>query len=408
MPVYEYEALLANGKKSGGILDAESEAAVRSRLRGEGKFPVKIRLSRTRSEAGGSGGLSRLVVFDRIKPVEVHIFTRQLSTLLGAGVPLDSALSSITEQGENPAMKKVVAQLKESVSEGEPLSQALQHFHRLFPNMFVNMVRAGEASGALDVVLSRLADFGEKQEALKARLRAALVYPAFMAVIGSGILFILVTYIVPNITQVFDEMEKALPLPTILLMNLSSFLQSYWWAVLLVLIVSFLALKVAIRGKTGKYIWDLLKLNTPVVGPVYRKSVVNRFASTMESLLGSGVEIIDALEIVKRIIDNTHVSTVVDQAIDDINKGRSMANALSDASWFPPMFVQMVAIGETSGQLEEMLGKVAEACERDVESAVLGMTSLIEPVMIVTMGLVVGLIVISILLPIFEMNQMIG
>jgi len=408
MPVYEYEALLASGKKNSGILDAESEAAVRARLRGEGKFPVKIRLSRSQSEGGEPGVFSRLVLFERIKPVEVHIFTRQLATLLGAGIPLDSALNSITEQAENPAMKKVVAQLKESVSEGEPMSQAMQHFQRLFPNMYVNMVRAGEASGSLDKVLSSLADFGEKQEALKARIRAALVYPAFMAVIGAGILFVLVTYIVPNITQVFDDMEKALPLPTIVLINTSSFLQSYWWAVLAVLVVSFLALKVAIRGKTGKYLWDLLKLNIPFIGSVYRKSVVTRFASTLESLLGSGVEIIDALEIVKRIIDNTHVSIVVDQAIDDVNKGRSMANALSGASWFPPMFVQMVAIGETSGQLEEMLGKVAEACERDVESAVLGLTSLIEPVMIVTMGLIVGLIVISILLPIFEMNQMIG
>ncbi len=408
MPVYEYEALLANGKKSSGILDAESESAVRSRLRGEGKFPVKIRLSKTKSEGAERGGLSRIIVFDRVKPVEVHIFTRQLATLLGAGVPLDAALSSISEQVENSAMKKMVAELKESVSEGETLSRALQHYPRLFANMYVNMVRAGEASGSLDKVLSRLADFGEKQEALKSRLRAAMVYPAFMAVIGGGILFILVTYIVPNITRVFDEMEKALPLPTIVLISLSSFMKSYWWALLLAGLAGFLLLKVAVKQKTGKYIWDLVKLRTPFIGNVIRKSVVSRFASTLESLLGSGVEIIDALEIVKRIIDNTHVSTVIDQAIDDINKGRSMANALTGAFWFPPMFVQMVAIGETSGQLEEMLGKVAQASERDVESAVIGMTSLIEPVMIVSMGLVVGLIVISILLPIFEMNQMIS
>lgn len=407
MPVYEYEALLSNGKKSTGILDAESEAAVRSRLRGDGKFPVKIRLTKTKSDSGEPGTLSKLLVFDRVKPVEIHIFTRQLATLLGAGIPLDGALNSIIEQAENPTMKRVVAQLKESVSEGEPLSQALVSFPRLFPNMYVNMVRAGEASGSLDRVLGKLADFGEKQEALKARLRAALVYPIFMAVIGTGILFVLITYVVPKITRTFEQMEQALPLPTTILIAVSSFLQNYWLLLLLGMVGAFLLFKVLITRKSGKYVWDMVKLNVPVVGGVVRKAVVARFASTMESLLGSGVEIIDALEIVKRIIDNTHVSQVIDQAIDDINKGRSMANALTGASWFPPMFVQMIAIGESSGQLEEMLGKVAEASERDVESAVLGLTSLIEPIMIVTMGLVVGLIVLSILLPIFEMNQLI-
>lgn len=408
MPVYEYEALLSSGRKNKGIIDAESEAAVRSRLRSEGKFPVKISLSKTKTELGGEGGLGRVVLFERIKAAEIHLFTRQLATLLGAGIPLDSALNSIIDQAEKASLKKALAQVKESVSEGETLSRAMQRFDKLFPNMYVNMVRAGEASGALDIVLAKLADFGEKQETLKAKLKAALIYPIFMAVVGAGILFILVTYIVPNITSVFDDMEQALPLPTIILINLSSFLQNYWWVILLVFASLFILLRMAVRRKTGKFVWDMVKLRVPLFGIVIRKSVAARFASTMESLLGSGVGIIDALEIVKRIIDNVHVSAVIDQAIEDINKGRSMAHALSGTPWFPPMYVQMVAVGETSGQLEEMLGKVAEASERDVESAVLGMTSLIEPVMIVSMGLVVGLIVLSILLPIFEMNQLIG
>jgi len=408
MPVYEYEALLDSGRKNKGIIDAESEAAVRSRLRGEGKYPVKIRLTRAKSGGSAVSGRGRITLFERVKAAEIHVFTRQLATLLGAGIPLDYALSSIIDQAENESLKKVIAQLKESVSEGETLSRAMQQFGRLFPNMYVNMVRAGEASGALDIVLSRLADFGEKQEMLKAKLRAALVYPIFMAVIGTGILFILVTYIIPNITRVFDDMEQALPLPTTILISVSSFLQQYWWMILLGGVGALLVLRAAVRRKTGKYVWDMVKMKAPLFGIVIRKSIAARFSSTMESLLRSGVGIIDALEIVDKIIDNVHVSAVIERAVEDINKGRSMANALAGAAWFPPMYVQMVAVGETSGQLEEMLGKVADASERDVESAVLGMTSLIEPVMIVTMGLVVGLIVLSILLPIFEMNQMIG
>jgi general secretion pathway protein F len=229
-----------------------------------------------------------------------------------------------------------------------------------------------------------------------------------MAVVGMGILFILVTYVVPNITQVFEEMEQALPLPTVVLISISSFLQQYWWAVLILIIGLFFFLKLAIRQKSGKQVWDLVKLRAPIIGVVIRKAMLARFSSTMESLLGSGVGIIESLEIVKRIIDNTHIAKVIDQAIEDINKGRSMANAFSGSPWFPPMFVQMVAVGERSGQLEEMLTKVAASSERDVEAAVLGMTSLIEPIMIVGMGLAVGLIVLSILLPIFEMNQMIS
>ncbi|BDD86645.1 type II secretion system inner membrane protein GspF [Desulfofustis limnaeus] len=408
MPVYEYEALLADGRKSKGIIDADSEAAVRTRLRGEGKYPVAIRVTRARTDQAEEGSLGRFRLFERVKAAEIHLFTRQLATLLGAGIPLDTALNSIVEQTENPALQRVTVQLKESVSEGEPLSRAMQRFGRLFPNMYINMVRAGEASGGLDRVLSRLADFGEKQEALKARLRAALVYPLFMAVVGAGILFILITYIVPNITRVFDEMGQVLPVPTVLLIGLSSFLRDYWWLLLTVGVGCVVAGRIFVRRPLGKYLWDMIKLRTPVWGPVMRKSVVARFSSTMESLLGSGVEIIRSLEIVKRIIDNVHVSATIDRAIEDINKGKSMAAALSGSAWFPPMFVQMVAVGETSGQLEEMLAKVAAASERDVEAAVLGLTSLIEPIMIVSMGAAVGFIVLSILLPIFEMNQMIG
>lgn len=408
MPVYEYEALLVSGRKDKGVMDAESEAVVRNRLRAAGKYPVKITQAKGKVPGSGTETLARLSIFERVKPTEVNLLTRQLATLLGAGIPLDNALSSIIEQTANPSLKKVIAAIKESISEGEPFSQALKRHDRLFPGMYVNMVRAGEASGGLDKVLGRLADFGDKQEALKSRLTAALIYPIFMALVGAGILLILITYVVPNIVHVFEEMDKALPLPTIILINVSTFLNTYWWLLLILLLLAVISFRIAVKSRTGKYVWDLVKLRMPVSGTVVRKAIIARFSSTMKSLLESGVQIIDALEIIKRIVDNVHITKVIDEAIEQINKGKSMAGAFSDSPWFPPMFIQMVAVGESSGQLEEMFEKVSESTERDVDTAILSMTSLIEPVMIVTMGLVVGLIVLSILLPIFEMNQMIG
>jgi general secretion pathway protein F len=270
------------------------------------------------------------------------------------------------------------------------------------------MIRAGEASGSLDIVLERLADFAEKQEALKGRLTAALIYPCVMAVICVGILFILITYIVPNITQVFVEMNKVLPLPTRILLGLSDFLKNYWIIVVLLVGGGIAAMRVFVKSKRGSALWDLFLLKIPILGSVTQRVILTRFSSTLSSLLESGVGLIVSLQIVKTVVNNSHISKVVDDAIAQIKEGKSMTVSLSSSPWFPPMFVQMVGVGEQAGNLEKMLTKVAAAYEREVESAVLAMTSLIEPVMIVGMGGVVGMIILSILLPIFEMNQMIG
>lgn len=408
MPVFEYRALDAKGKNIKGIVDADSESQARTKLRSQGRYPVSIAVSRSRqSKAGSRGGLG-FGLFERVKSEEISIMTRQLATLMGAGIPLVQALDSLVEQTRNAVLKKVIAQIKGAVNEGNTLTNALSEHPKLFSSIFINMVRAGEASGALDIVLERLADFGEKQEALKGRLRAALVYPIFMAIIGSAILFILITYIVPNITQVFNEMDKVLPLPTLLLISLSDFLKMYWWACLLVLGLAFIGLRSFILRPTGRSWWDFLKLKMFIVGPVVQKVILARFSSTLGSLLESGVGLMTSMQIVRTLVNNVHVARVIDDAMEQIQKGQTMTSALSDSEWFPPMFVQMVAVGEQSGSLETMLDKVARAYEREVETAIMGMTSLIEPLMIAVMGLAVGFIVLSILLPIFEMNQMIG
>jgi len=407
MPVFEYKALDSAGKNIKGIIDAENEAQARSRLRSSGKYPITIKLGNPRS--GGSVDTSNSVgFFERIKDEEIHIMTRQLATLVGAGIPLVQSLSSLVDQSANPALKRVIAEVREKVNEGSTLTRALGEHPKLFSNIYVNMIRAGEASGSLSVVLERLADFGEKQQALEGRLRAALIYPIFMAIIGSAILFILVTYVVPNITQVFSDMGKVLPWPTRFLINLSGFLGTYWWVVLGGLALSIIGIRYFFSLPPGRAFWDLVKLKAPIIGPVVRKVVLARFASTLGSLLNSSVGLLTSMQIVKTLIDNVQVAAVLDEAMDHIEKGKSMTAALSGSPWFPPMFVQMISVGEQSGNLEGMLEKVSTSYERDVETAILGMTSLIEPIMIVGMGAAVGFVVLSILLPIFEMNQLVG
>jgi len=405
MPVYEYKALNQKGKSCKGQIDADSESKARSKLRSSGKYPTSIQESST-----GRRGKQRSLhgsLFERIKSDEIHVITRQLATLLGAGIPLINALASLIEQSANPALKRVLADIRDSVNEGSTLTHALSQHPKLFSNIYVNMVRSGEASGSLDVVLERLADFGENQKSLQAKFKAALVYPIFMAVIGTGILFFLISYIVPNITQVFIDMERALPLPTRILILSSDLLRNYWWLGAIALAGLFVLLRLFLAQEVGRRFWDRTKLSFPIIGSVTRKIILARFASTLGSLLNSGVPLITSLHIVSSLVNNRLIGEVIDEAIEKIEKGKSMSSALESSVWFPPLFLQMIGVGEQSGQLEAMLDKIASAYEREVESAIMGMTALIEPIMISLMGAAVGFVVLSILLPIFEMNQMI-
>lgn len=408
MPVYEYKALDKNGKSRKGIVNADSAGAARKKLRASGNYPISIRESVAKESGQEQGKSISFSIFTRISAKEVHIFTRQLATLLGANIPLVSALASLVTQTSNPAFKKIIAQIKESVNEGNTLTSAMAEFPRVFSNVYVNMVRAGEASGSLDIVMERLADFGEKQEELRGKLSTALIYPCIMALICIGVLVLLITYIIPNITHVFVEMDQVLPLPTRVLIEVSDFLKVYWFAAGVILLALIAGMRFFMQTSTGRALWDILILKIPIVGRVMQKIILARFASTLGSLLQSGVALITSMEIVKTIVNNSQIANVVDEAIVQIREGKSMTISLSNSPWFPPMFIQMVGVGEQAGNLENMLNKVAKAYEREVESAVTGMTALIEPLMIVVMGGVVGAIIISILLPIFEMNQMVG
>ncbi|PIE56391.1 MAG: type II secretion system protein GspF [Desulfobulbus propionicus] len=407
MPLFDYTALNARGKKSKGMIEAESLTAARTRIRSQGLYPVDIKERHTQTKGTGSSTSLQFSFSPRIRPQDISIATRQLATLLNAGISLIPALDGLIAQTENKGLKTVFTQIKDTVNEGNSMTVALEHHPRLFSRIYINMVRAGEASGSLGVVLERLAEFGENQQMLKSRITAALLYPLFMAVVGILVLFLLITFIVPSITSVFEGTQQALPLPTILLIGLSGFLKQFWWVLLLVLTGLFFFFRFLIKLPRGRRAWDRGKLTLPGLRDLNLKIGAARFGRTLSSLLASGVPLIAALNIVKNIVNNTLMAEVISTACEEIEKGKSLSQTLNNSRWFPPMLVQMIAVGEQSGALEGMLDKAARSYEREVEAKVLGLTSLIEPIMILVMGVAVAFIVVSILLPIFEMNQLI-
>lgn len=412
MPVYEYTALDAAGKKHKGVLDADSLPAVRQKIRQLGKYPVEIKETVPKGRRGqigaGKSSFFSLQGGGRIKQQEIHVATRQLATLLGAGIPLVPALTGLIEQTSSKSLQTIITQIKDSVNEGNSLTDALAEHPRLFSKVYVNMVHAGEASGSLDVVLDRLAEFGERQQAMRSRVSAALIYPIFMALVGVGVLFALITFIVPSITKVFTDRKQALPLPTMVLIQISTFLQEWWWLALIMLVVVLFGLRYFFRQTPqGRRIWDKMKLTLPLISDLNIKIAAAALGRTMSSLLQAGVPLVTSLQIVKNILNNVLLDEVLEQAGEELQKGKSLSGFLRGNRYFTPMLVQMIAVGEQSGSLDKMLAKAADSYEKEVETKVMAITSMIEPVMILAMGMAVGFIVMSILLPIFEMNQLV-
>jgi len=408
MPVYEYNALDKKGKNVSGILDAESAAVARQKLRGKSIYPVSIKQVQQNAAMGNQRDLSSIRLFDRIKPAEVSMMTRQLSTLLDAGFPLVTAMDAIVPQISAPSFKKIVTQVKTTIVEGSSLANALSTHPRIFSPLYINMVHAGETSGTLEVVLDRLADLMEKQETLRSRIRSKMFYPIFMAIFGTAILTFLLTVIVPNITSIFIEMEKTLPAPTRILIATSEIFKSWWWIILLILAAAFYVMGRIKRTAQGNLFFDRMKLSLPIIGPLVQKLAVARFSRTLASLLENGVTMLTALDIVKNIVGNMVMAQAIDNATQEVGEGHGLGQSLSNHDVFPHLPVQMIQVGEQSGELEVMLNKLAVIYETESESAIMGMTALLEPVMILLMGVVVGMIVLSILLPIIEMNQLVA
>ena len=408
MPVYDYSALDANGKTVSGIINADGAVAARQKIRSAGHYPVSLKeVKDGATEKTGSRPFHFSQYFSKIRPAEVCIMTRQLATLIGAGFPLVSAMDALVAQFPNPGLKKMVAKVKDAVVEGSSFADALSNFPAVFSGIYINMVRVGETSGTLEIVLNRLADITEKQEELKSRVVTAMIYPILIMAVGLLIMSFLFIYVIPNITSIFKDMSQALPLPTQILISSSELFKSYWW-ILVVLIVGLFFAGRSIRNSTRGRLWlDKNILRLPVAGPLTAKLATARFSRTLGSLLDNGVSMLPAMEVVKNVVGNVHIAQIIAGAGVEVGKGQPLGHSLDSGKVFPPIAIQMIQVGEQSGNLEEMLGKVATVFEKEVETTVLRMTALLEPVMVLVMAGMVLFIILSIFLPILEMRTLV-
>lgn len=412
MPVYAYKGLNPSGKEVKGLLDAESPKMLRSVLRRDGIRIIEHREESADAAAGGGGGAGLQMQVDLSKYLDrkpsvgdLALVTRQMSTLLRSGITLIDALTAITDQVESERMKKVFGSVKADVNEGASLADAMAKHREIFNHLYVSMVRAGEASGALDQVLSRLADFTEAQARLQSKIQSAMLYPVIMLGVGSIIMLILFIVVIPRITKIFEQVKADLPIQTKLLIFTANTLKNYYWILLpgaALLIYGFFRWKKSAKGKPQ---WDRITLRAPIFGPVVRLVAISRFSRTLATLLRSGVPVLNALDITKDVLDNDLLSGVVGEAREAIREGESIAAPLKKSGEFPPIVVHMVATGEKSGQLEEMLEHVADNYDFQVDQRVEKLTTLIEPIMIVGMGVAVAFIVFSVLLPILSISQ---
>jgi general secretion pathway protein F len=406
--VFEYRGILVGtGKPVKGVRDAENQKVLRAALRKDGVL-LTVATEGKVAEAKAQKDLKLFAFLSRPSTADVAVLTRQLATLIGAGIPLFESLNALIEQVENEPLKRALTQVREQVREGTSFAKALEAHPSIFPGLYVNMVRAGEASGTLQQVLERLTQFMESQAKLKGKVTSALAYPILMAIIGTTLISVLMVAVVPNVTTIFQSMDQALPWYTALLITVSDFAAGYWWLVLIVLVSSIYTFRRWKRTPVGRLKWDSFTLKVPIFGKVVLMLSIARFARTLATLLSSGVALLTAMEIVSNVLGNACLEKVVMEAISSIREGQSIAEPLKRSGRFPPIVTHMIAVGEKSGQLENMLESVSDAYDTEVETRVQILTSLLEPLMIVVMGGAVGFIAISILMPLIQMSSFAG
>ncbi|MFN0248709.1 MAG: type II secretion system inner membrane protein GspF [Kofleriaceae bacterium] len=414
--MYAFKGVSANGKNVNGVRDAESPKALRAVLRKDGVSVMSFELSRggkQQKEANAKkGGLSKDVdlggLLGGVKKTEIAAFTRQMSTLLRSGIPLAEALGALVEQVTNVRFKTPLSEVRTNVNEGMSLADALAKHPRLFDELFVSMVRAGEVAGNLDEVLTRLADFLESSQKLKSKIQGAMIYPIVMLVVGVIIMGVLMVKVIPEITSMFTQQGKTLPWNTRALIWVSNFIgANILWLILgtIVFIVIFMQWK---SSKDGKPVWHKFVLGLPVLGQLVRTINVGRFARTLGTMLQSGVPMLRSLDTAKQIMGNVILQRAIDDAKKAVTEGESLAQTLKKSGQFPATMIHMVAVGEKAGQLEQMLERVATTYEAEVDTKLSRFTALLEPLMLVFMGGAVAFIVFSILQPIMDLGQISG
>lgn len=438
MPVYEYVAIDAAGKSRKGVIDADDARVARQKLRAGGLFPSRIseaasgqpaehmeragrngragRIGRT-GRTGRSGqearkdAPGRLPRFSlglkRVKRSELAAATRQMSTLLSAGLPLEQVLSAVLAQIKGSALYTVLAQVRERVKEGASLSTALAQHPGVFGTTYATMVQAGEQSGALELVMARLADFAEQEMELRRKIWSAITYPLLMLFVGLGIVFFLMVYVVPRITEIFVDLQRALPLPTTILIAVSTAFRDWWFLLPVAGVGAWFGLSWYARRPHGRRRLHAWRLHMPVAGRLTHAIAIARFSRTFGTLLANGVTLLISLDIVRSVVANVILQDAVDDVRKEVSEGAGLAAAMSRHDVFPPTMIQMLAAGEQSGELHSMLFKVAELYENEISTRLSIMTSLLEPVMILALGGIVGFVVLAVLLPIFEMSSLV-
>ncbi len=419
MPVFQYTGIGSAGREVKGIKDADSAKALRTLLRREGVFLTEFREAKAGKAAEAeqeAKGLSREVHLfgSGISKRQVAMFTRQLAVLLRSGIPLAETLGVLAEQSAQQSrrrtadkLQRVLADVRRQVNEGSSLADALTNHPGVFEELYINMIRSGETAGNLEEVLERLAEFMDRELDMRSKVTGALLYPAIMFVIAIFILSILMIVVVPKITQIFEDMERTLPWNTRMLIAVSQFTGHYWWIVAIgaaLLVFGFMSWK---RSESGRPLWDKFVIHLPLVGGLVRHIAISRFCRTLGTMFQSGVPLLRALDISKYVLTNTQLQKVITNAETGIREGESIASQLKKSKHFEPMVVHMVAVGERSGQLPEMLANVADAYEKQVESRLSKLATILEPLMIVVMGGTVGFVVFSIIIPILQMNEVV-
>ncbi len=410
MPIYEYKALTEKGAITTGVIDADTPKEAREKLRARRVHVTEMaRLARVKAGDAAKTALPIPVRIPGRGPSrgwagDVPMVTRQLATLLKAGIPLSDSLGALIQQIEHRSLERAFRQIKEDIASGSPTGDAFARHPQYFNNLYVSMIKAGEASGTMDVVLRRLADFLQKQSKMKGKVTAALVYPIAMLVLGTGVVGFLMTFVVPKIVESIKERDPnaPLPLPTEILIAISGFVASWWWAVLIAFFLALTGYGMWVRTPAGRLTRDTWLLKLPIFGQLFKKQSTARFATTFSTLLKSGIPALECLKILRDIVDNALLAKTLDQVHDRIIEGADIATPLKNSGVFPPVVGYMISIGEQSGQLEDILDKVAEAYDEEIDVTTQKVTALIEPIIIVFMALVVGFIVLSVVLPLVQ------
>ena len=396
MSKFSYIAKLPDGRRVTGAIEAASQAAVLDALHNQGLVVINVSTSKAAAQ---------ILSQRKVKLDDLAVFARQMATLVDAGIPIISGLDAVAEQLENRVLRDVVVKVRDSVEGGTSLTAAIGRQNTVFSPLFVSMVKAGEASGHLADILSRLATYLEKSAALQRKVKAACIYPSIVILMAFSITSLLMLKVIPSFRDVFKTMGVALPLPTQILLNVSAAFQTSFVPFVGMLVFGIFALKRFIKTPGGRLLFDRLMLRLFIIGPIVRKVAIAKFSRTFATLIKSGVQILSALEIVADTAGNRVVAVAVLKVKTSIREGENIAGPLANSGVFPPLVVRMVAVGEQTGRLDEMLTKVAEFYEEQVDTAVGGLTSALEPMIIAILGLVVGSIVFSILLPIFKLSE---